>query len=262
MITDMQQKIEGLITSKVPYQDRHLICSLLQRNGRKISVMFYGGQSGGKKAKTTGLELGHMMEVTLSYSRGADLYRANSWTVKWDHKKIRYQYQAFSLLCFYLEIAQHISQDDNLHEDLGEGDPGPFRVVSNALFHMETALEKDQFSTKSELILFLSKLLFELGIFPQLENCCFSEQPLSELPELVLVSDQGGFSVPSMAGEELFDGRLGKKLWYFLARVKDQPYQQAWDIPQDHQMIPILWNYICYQLLWKKDQFKSFNSIL
>lgn len=257
----MQQKIEGLIISKTPYQDRHLICSLLLRSGRKISIMFYGGQSGGKKAKVTGLELGHMVEVALSYSRGSELYRANSWLVKWQHEKIRYNYQAFSLLCFYLELASQMAQIDDLHDELGDTDIGIFRAVSNALFHLETAVNEDKFDMASEIMLFFCKILFEQGIFPQLDLCCFSETNLSELNEIVLVPDHGGFANPSMVHHENLDGQTGKKLWQTMMKVKDTPYQNAWNLQADRSMINQLWNFFCYQMGWKRDEFKTFSAI-
>jgi recombinational DNA repair protein (RecF pathway) len=257
----MQQKVEGIILSKTPYQDRHLICSLLLRSGRKISVMFYGGQSGGKKAKVTGLELGHLVEVAFSYSRGNELYRANSWLVKWQHGKIRYNYHAFSLMCFYLELASHMAQVDDLHDDLGDVDIGIFRAISNALFHLETAVEQEKFNLGSELILFFCKILFEQGIFPQLDYCCFSEQSLAELEEIVLVPDHGGFAVPSMVHHEQMDGKTGKNLWNTLMVVKDTPYQKLWELETDRAMINQLWNYFCYQMHWKRDEFKTFSAM-
>ena len=52
----MQTKIEGLILSKVPYDERHVIANLLLRSGRKVSVVFYGGRGGGKKQKSSILD--------------------------------------------------------------------------------------------------------------------------------------------------------------------------------------------------------------
>ena len=85
----MQTKIEGILIRKIPYQDRHIIGTLLLRSGRKVSVLFYGGQGGGKKLKSSTLELGHMLRVELGRSKStSDLYRAKEWSPIWIHEKI------------------------------------------------------------------------------------------------------------------------------------------------------------------------------
>ena len=48
----MQSKIEGIVTSKIPYDERHIIANVILRNGKKVSVVFYGGRGGGPKQKS------------------------------------------------------------------------------------------------------------------------------------------------------------------------------------------------------------------
>lgn len=71
----LETKIEGILLSKLPYKDRHLICHMLLRSGKKVGVIFYGGAGGGKKMKSTNLELGHMIKVELKHSnKNKELY--------------------------------------------------------------------------------------------------------------------------------------------------------------------------------------------
>ena len=99
----MQTKVEGLVLSKIPYDERHLIVNLLLRTGRKISVVFYGGRGGGKKQKSSIIELGFMLSVELSQAKtNTEVYHAKEWNMIWHHDLIRNNHNAFYLMCFFL----------------------------------------------------------------------------------------------------------------------------------------------------------------
>ena len=116
----MLTKIEGLILSKTPYGDRHLICRLLLRNGRKISAIFYGGQGGGKNQKGSLIEAGYMLKLELKRGSGKSeesVYSVKEFSPIWQHKKIRENFNAYYLLCFFVEITEKISQREDLKAD-------------------------------------------------------------------------------------------------------------------------------------------------
>ena len=98
----MQNKIEGLVLSKVPYDERHIIANLLLRSGRKVAVVFYGGRGGGKKQKSSIIELGFMLSVELAHAKtNSDIYHAKEWNLVWNHDLIRLDHTAFYLMCFF-----------------------------------------------------------------------------------------------------------------------------------------------------------------
>jgi len=146
----MQTKIEGIILSKAPFQDRHLICRVLLRSGKIVPVVFYGGSGGGKKNKGSTLEFGYMMKIELAHSKkSSDIYNAKEWLPIWSHQNIRLDHRAFSLLCFYLECAAKFSQEANLHESSEEFDHqsiGLFRAISSSIFYLDEMIKIKEFN--------------------------------------------------------------------------------------------------------------------
>jgi len=267
----METKIEGLILSKVPYQDRHLICHLLLRNGKKASVLFYGGQGGGSKKKDTILEVGHMLKVELKRTKlKSDLHHAKEWSSIWVHSKIRLDHKAFYLMCFYLEVMTKISVEDNLYDELRNEDrslEGLFITLSNALLFLEKGLGDESFSAKRDLLFFISKTLLVQGVFPERENCVLSGINIKELNNIVLVMEQGGFADSSLVNAE--DGRKqafgdsGKELWSLLGHISNSKYPQLNKLElNNEEIVYILINYFCYQFQFSQSDFKSLPMIL
>ncbi len=172
----METKVEGILISKIYYKERDILGKLLLRSGKKISVIFYGGRGGGKKKKSSILELGYMLKVELGRS-SIDLYPAREWTLLWSHRSIRNDYRQFSVMCFFLEMAQKVSMEDDLKDTWRDSDKdseGVFNVISNSIFYLdqeETSRGKGRVS--SQITLFISKLLLVNGLSLQLDSCCF-----------------------------------------------------------------------------------------
>lgn len=195
----MQTKIEGLILSKIPYDERHIIAHLLLRSGRKISVVFYGGRGGGKKQKSSVLELGFMVSVELAQAKtNSDIYHAKEWNLIWHHDLIRSNHTAFYLACFYLEIINKISPTENLHEVHDENTEmvGLFASLSNALVHLERSLKENSFYSHSHSVIFLTKTLLHLGVFPEREQCTLCGVELQGFNDMYLLAEEGGFACP------------------------------------------------------------------
>jgi recombinational DNA repair protein (RecF pathway) len=267
----MKTKIEGILLRKIPFQERHLICHILLRSGQRISVLFYGGQGGGKKAKATQLELGYLLRIELGRSKSTEqLYRAKEYQVLWNHQKVRYNHKAFYLMCFFLEVTDKMAQEEDLHDqnftENAEGE-GPFRVLSNALVHLERSLETGNFKKESEFFIFFGKLLVEHGVFPERERCCLCEEELVGLMDLFLVPDHGGFSCSSCINREeyLFErnGRVGRETWELLGKIGHQQYQEIGELSiSNNAVIQLLFHYFSYQFHYQKNDFQGLKLVL
>ncbi|MAF79383.1 MAG: hypothetical protein CME60_14595 [Halobacteriovoraceae bacterium] len=267
----MQTKIEGILIRKIPYQDRHIIGTLLLRSGRKVSVLFYGGQGGGKKLKSSTLELGHMLRVELGRSKStSDLYRAKEWSPIWIHEKIRFDYKAFCTMCLMLEIIDHMSTDDDLHDDLTSSEDsmiGLFRVLSNGLVHLEARVSAKSFDRYSELIIYLGKLLIEQGVFPERSSCVFCDQELKNASLIYLVTDHGGFGCSECVGHLedalLSSAQEGRELWEILGVVANEKYQNLVELKLEHtEITKTLLAYFFYQFHMEPKQLKGLSSVI
>lgn len=267
----MNTKIEGLILKKTPYQERHLICHLLLRSGKKVSVLFYGGKGGGKNKKSSILEIGHMIKVELRRTKStSELYNAKEWNSVWIHDLIRSNHQAFYLLCLYLEIILKLSVFENLHDEHASHDEstkGLFRVLSNGIFFIEKKLKENHLDIHFHLVVFLSKLLAEQGLFPGREKCVLSDMPLSDIETLVLTPEHGGFADSSLVNFEDVraqgNGVAGKELWFLLGRIMEMKYQETRDFSiQNKEISRILFQFFCFQFHFEDSHFKSVSMIL
>lgn len=170
---------------------------LLLRSGQSLSLCFYGGQGGGKSAKSTGLEIGNMLSVELqkkSSRQESEVFHAREFDILWYHKNIRYSYYRFAVLCFMSEIIQTLSEkaDEGL-DDFNDHSMGNFRVFSNALVYLDKEALEDKHTSFAGLAFFLIKLLFEQGVAPCLMTCAVSGAKLENLGPLKINSVHGGF---------------------------------------------------------------------
>lgn len=266
----MKRSIEGLVLKKTPYQERHLICQVLLRSGRVASVLFYGGRGGGKKKKSSQIELGFMLAIELSQSSStSELYRAKEWKPLWYHDQIRHAHEAFYLMCFWLEMIQKLSPREDLHDDNLESDishEGLFRVLSNALFRLETEVKKEDFSARRELLVFLTKLTIEQGVFPEREHCGLCGVELKDFNSVHLSPEQGTF-LCSSCYEASEEGRLGqglnaKELWWSMGLLAHTKFQDLKEKSIPDGGVGQLFHYFCYQLNLEKKDFKSSSMVL
>lgn len=269
----MRTKVEGILIRKTPYQDRHLIGDLLLRSGRKVAIIFYGGQGGGKKQKSTVLELGHLIRCELGHSRSTQqLQSAKEWKANWVHQNIRLNHQAFYLMCAYSEIIQKLVQEESLHDQnqrFDQGEEGLFKVLSNGLYFLDERCGSETFDPKSEFIIFLGKLLIELGVFPVRESCVFCEIPLKDVNDVHLMADQGGFSCGDCfvkVGEEVRPSRRyshGRELWEVLGVVANQRYKDLSFLKcEDRAIVEQLFHFFCYQFQFHQSDFKAISTII
>lgn len=262
----MKRKIEGILISKIPYADKHLICKFLLRNGKMVSVLFYGGQGSSKKKSGT-LELGFLLAIELSQSRGGEeLYRAKEWIPTWYHTHIREEIKAFNLMCFYMEMVSKLSVHGDLHDEFEDSDDSMvflFRLLSNGLFSMDNKLKTKTFESESELLLFLGKLLVEGGVFPRRDSCLFCERPLHEVQRMNLMAEKGGFSCHYC--HEASSSSFGRAIWEVLGEISQRKYQDyVFKGTRNtlHELSASVLHYFFYQFQLNKGHFKTLPMVL
>lgn len=266
----MQTKVEGLLLSKRPFQENHLLCHLLLRNGRKIVTVFYGGRGGGKKNSPSLLELGYMMDLELAKTkRNSDLYRAKEWMNSWIHHKVRESYRAYLHLCFFVEVIERIAPEEDLWEaqenDAHEFE-GIFRVLSNTLFYLEKYLETKGKDFSAIMANFLCKLINQQGFLPSIATCCLSDEPFEANDRILFMQDKGGFAkaayvndyVQEAPGSEL-DGRIVLNVFKQITFEKTSELDLT--KPVSHPVLKSLFHYFCFQNQLQPDTFKTYKTI-
>lgn len=191
---------EGILIHKVPYKERDLIVKLLLRNGVLGSFYIYGGQGGGKHHKPTIFEIGSLIKITIRDQRSRildqDLMVASESQRTWEPTHVRHNIQAFYLICLYFEIIQKFAQNFKLADsDYVSKEHEPiFSVLSNAIFYVNDSLVKNQFEVSQHLTLFMTKLLYHLGIMPETDNCSHCGADLMNENHISFIAAEGQFS--------------------------------------------------------------------
>lgn len=212
-----------------------------------------------------------MLKVELGRSKStSELYRAKEWSPLWIHEDIRLNYKAFCLMCLMLEIMEHMATQDDLHDDLQSNDTtmvGLFRVLSNALVHLESRVKLKSFDRFSELSIFLGKLLIEQGVFPERTCCVFCDQNLTHASLIYLVTDHGGFGcaecVGHLEGAMLSTAAEGRELWEVLGVIANEKYQKLLDLKLEHfEVAKLLIDYFFYQFQMEPSQLKGLSSVI
>lgn len=258
----MKTKIEGIILTKHPQGDRNLILKLLLRSGKIVTVMFYGGRGGGEKKKASVLELGSMLKVELSRSRGgSDIYSAKEWEPLWMANKVRDNHVAFYVLCFIVQVAVKVAQEEDLHDESHSFDDhsqGVFRAVSNALVHLETMVQQNTFHASAEVAIYLGKLLIELGVFPDIKSCMVCGVILEQFTQLQLSSEHGGFVCHNCSHGD----KAQFNLWRLMSEVavKKSP-EIVPDASFPRSGLDRLWEYFCFQSQLEPKDFKTLTMI-
>lgn len=218
------QGSEGIVISKMPYKESHLICRLLTRTGNKSSILFYGGQGGGKKNKPSQIEVGSLIEFTpASTKKYSELRGCKDWKVQWRHEELKNHYRAFFLLNFYAEVFDKISMEN--HREEKTGDEIFFNLLSNAVFYLEDSVKKKNFELTHHLSLFLGKLIFHNGVYPSYENCRFCLIKLSQNNVGQLDFSEGGFSCLGCQEDKETIRNDSFFLWEYFATIKNVSYK-------------------------------------
>ena len=258
----MQTKIEGIVLSKIPYDERHIIAHLLLRSGRKVSIVFYGGRGGGVKQKSSIIELGFMLSVELRTSKSTgEIYHAKEWNLVWHHDLIRLEHTAFYLMCFFLEVTNRTAPSENLHEVHDENVEmvGLFTTLSNALVHLEKSLQSKSFFTHSHSVIFLTKILLHLGVYPEREHCTLCGEELNKFTDMFLIAEEGGFACPPCMNQRTaYSVQSGRELWELLGHIAHTKYQELGGLKLEYKSLPkMLFHYFCFQFHFEEKDFKT-----
>lgn len=269
-------KIEGLLIKKILFKERDIIAHILLRSGNLQTVLFYGGQGGGVKKKSSSLELGHMLKIELS-SKGkknsAAMKSAKEYSVLWWHEKIRPCFQSFYMMCLFLEIAAKIATESCL-EDEDENLPlnaGIFNSLSNALFLLNSnplQFKQQMIDDKSigvqQLSFYLGKLCHTFGVFPLRDNCLFCAENIHHHKDVYFIAEQGGFSCSfCFSGTDKMKIAVNdRELYLFLGRVKELKYADfSFETSMPKDLLKKLLRHFCYQLNLKENDFKSLKML-
>lgn len=264
--------IEGIIINKTPLKARDVVAKVLLRNGKVLSIYFYGGQGGGKYQKGTLIELGHMLNIVLSPRKKyleSELSVAKEWSLKWDSAVIRRDVMSFYFMCFIFELISKIaiSQDtDELEFDDNEN-IGIFNVVSNALFYLDKSLKDKSFVLVDHLFIFIAKLVYQLGIVPSLSNCSYCGLSLDSIGAL-FEPHQGAMACEDclrQKGQSLLENQLllveiesSSKFRIQMKKVLEIQYKDFEIIrSSDKGMINCLFNHLCFQFNLVPTDFKT-----
>lgn len=266
----METKVEGILIYKIPYRERDLLTRLLLRNGKKISVVFYGGRSGGKKNRSSFLELGHFLGIELrkkTKGHDQDLFEAKECSLKWSYSRIRFNIKAYYLMVFFCELADKLALKVDLNNYQDIESIGPFRILSSALYYLEDALKDEDFDILKIYGAYLGRFLYELGVAPLMTNCLNCEESFGESPSIGNFSFEGGFSCLSCqdaVNEKYCNNALqenvsaSQKIYFFLSLVKKLPFANYSQLPSlDFAVMKELFKYLCYQFNISEKEFKS-----
>lgn len=257
-------ELEGILIHKAIHKERDLIGTLLLREGSIASFYFYGGRGGGKSQKGTILELGFMLKVKLAsrQKKNQQLLTASEWSLGWSSEHIRKNHQAFYLSTFFFEFIKKVAVEKDIDFDSKEHE-GLFKVLSNSLFYMDNDLSLDNFHLETHCLFFLAKIIFELGIAPDLESCLYCQDSLVR-ESFVFDVQNGGFTCSSCSNqtikEELIAATKVRDIIIYskLTTYKEFKTQNYLERAQIHSLI----NYLCYHYGWNKSQFISLAMIL
>jgi len=252
---------EGLVIQRVPYKERDLIVKLVLRSGYLGSFYVYGGQGGGKSSKPSLYQLGSLMKVLTKELRiktneqGELMAVAESQKI-WEPEFIRHDIKAFYLSCLYAELAQRSTLPYH-REQSSEEHAGLFSALSNALFYLDSSLKKKEFEPAPHLMLYLTKLLFHLGIMPEVDSCSFCGAGLMEAQDVHFMPEEGHFSCS--------DCHHGARDKGFLLRLK-KSYQTKF---QDYKELPgatlmesdKLIQFFCHHFHLKTVELKSYSLL-
>ena len=260
----MISKLEGILVSKTPFKDKHFIGRLILRNGKKASVLFYGGR-GSLKKKVSYVDIGHMIQVTLApYKRDPSMVQTKEWALVWAPENVRNSVKHFFLLCFFMEVVDKVAPphdfEDEEFSDLSS--EGIFRVLSNSLYMLDKNRESTFFDAPFHMFAFLGKLLLHQGLFPLRDQCCFCGEELRFKAMVNLVASQGGFSCDSCSSlneNKYLGGREMLRALDLVVSVAFRDFVPSKDV--NKSLSWSLFDYFCYQYQLSPGSFKTVRHL-
>ena len=260
----MISKLEGILVSKTPFKEKHFIGRLILRNGKKASVLFYGGR-GSLKKKASYIDSGHMIQITLApYKRDPSMVQTKEWSLVWAPEIVRNSVKHFFLLCFFMEVVDRIAPPHDFEdEDFSDlSSQGIFRVLSNSLYMLDKEKVNGCDNASFHMFTFLGKLLLHQGLFPLRDECCFCGEELRHRKEAILVASQGGFSCHSCSNINENSNLEGVRMLRALDLVASIEFRDF--VPSREIGKSLSWplfDYFCYQYQLSPNSFKTLKHL-
>jgi DNA repair protein RecO len=253
---------EGIVIQKVPYKERDLVVKLLLRNGMTAGFYIYGGQGGGKHHRPSIFEIGSLIKIMIKDQKrieSSDLMISAEHVRTWWPQNIRHDIKAFYLICLYFELIQKfaVSYQHGVSDPDNKDHEGIFSVVSNALFYVEDALKKNQFTPQQHLTLFMVKLLFHLGIMPDTDQCSYCQTDLLESESAVFVPSQGQFACHQCNPGDDEKGFLLRIKMGYQTKFQDYVGFLGTTFPDCDKLI----QYFCHQFQLRPIELKSYSLL-
>jgi len=253
---------EGIILQTVDYQERDLVVKMLTRQGTKLSLFVYGGQGGGTKKKPKIFQPGSLLKVETQRDKknsNEGLKIVKDSKVLWQSEHIRYSSQAFYFQCFYLEMINKVSQYYQDEISISEEMQGIFTVLSNALFYLDQECKKDQHLWLNHLMFFQVKLIYHLGLTPQLDYCVYCQGPLV-IQQSWLIPSEGGFSCRACQGNKEILG--SSNLLFHFKFIFEKKYENVFSL---HSVVSSdakeLLQFLLFHLQIKESDFKTTSLV-
>jgi recombinational DNA repair protein (RecF pathway) len=159
----------------------------------------------------------------------------------------------------YLEILMKLAQSFHPTESdasLSDSD-GIFSVASNAIFYLDQSLEAQSFEPSQQLSLFLVKLLFHLGIMPNLDSCGLCGVNLDDAQAMSFQAGQGHFTCGQCSPGNNERGFMFRMRMSY--QTKFQDYQELKDTSPGE--CDKLIQYFCHQFHLKPIALKSYSLL-
>ena len=267
-----KNSIEGILLNKIPFKEKNVIGHVLLRNGHKVSVVFYGGQGGGKRHIGSTLQLGYLISFLASgtHKSSFEMLGSNEYKEKWHHEAITTNVKAYYLMCFFNECLEKFSPLATNAHDLSENSNeqvGLFRLLSNAIFRLEKVCHEKSYETGTELGLFLTKAMIELGVFPNSRICEVSGNILKDSDLAYLSAEKGGFVLEQFLEAEdkrLIDRTMSSKIGLHsrLEKISRSQYAEVKNIEFSLNECRELFKFICYQQHMSPSDFKTYTAFI
>lgn len=189
-------EIEGIILKKHLFKENDLVLNILSKSGYKIPMFSFGGAGRSLKKQTGSLnEIGFVHLVNLKKKKQSldeFIFTTSSSKLIYAHDKIRHSHRQYYLLLVFVELIDKITpetrDEEMIHSD-GNESSEIYSLLANAIYYLNNLKP----NIELHLFIFLTKLLYINGTFPELNHCVMCDAIFSTDQSCVLNSKEGGF---------------------------------------------------------------------
>lgn len=240
-------------------------------NGGQISCLFYGGAGGGKRKKSSLLEVGYVIDVSFAKKKSeikSEMETASEFQLVWNYDQLRLSHNAFYLLSFYLELILKVARPLE-HDELDLEEHGElFNVLSNAIFFLEQDCANINETKFKHLSLFLTKLSHAMGVYPEVSECLYCGIDLNEAQSYALLKNEGGFACGDCLSQKE-EQQVDRRTLDMSKRLRATVVQSIRTLYKDHQQLSNvgaeesneLMEYLFFQFHFQKHQFKTLRML-